>query len=342
MSGGARQDKKFATGLVALWYKTPKWVNFELLRIKIMKLTTSKALKGIVAAAAMTATMMSTVAYADSIRIAYTGYSTDQPFWVGVGEAAKNKAAELGVEFIDLTATQADAAAQKDAVDRAINMGVDGIIIGSVDNRAFGTSLDMAAKKGIPVVTVDTGIEHQHVGSLVQTDNLAAASVAGGYIVSQVAEGSVLILGGSAGHQTGNARRDGVKNAAEAAGLEVIFVICDWAEACGYETTINRLQSNPSIKAIFAASDPMALAAVSAAKELGRIDDVVIVGFDGNPGNLESIAAGEQSADIKQDNTSMGAMSVANLIGLIKGEKVAAFTPIDGILITSENVNDYR
>jgi ribose transport system substrate-binding protein len=307
-----------------------------------MKLKTTKIFKRIALAAAMAATVMSTTTFAADLRIAYTGYSTDQPFWVGVGQAAKDKAAELGVEFVDLTATQADAAAQKDAVDRAINMGVDGIIIGSVDNRAFGASLDRAQKKGIPVVTVDTAIDHKHIKSLVQTDNLAAAGIAGNYIVSQVKEGTVLILGGSAGHQTGNARRDGVKNAAQAAGLEVIFVICDWAEACGYDTTLNRLQSNPNIKAIFAASDPMALAAVSAAKELGRLKDVVIVGFDGNPGNLESIAAGEQSADIKQDNTSMGASSVANLVALIKGEEIATHTPIAGILITAKNVNEYR
>lgn len=303
-----------------------------------MKIKPTKLFKGMALAAAM----LSSVSFASELRIAYTGYSTDQPFWVGVGNAAKNKAADLGVEFLDLTATQADAAAQKDAVDRAINMGVDGIIIGSVDNRAFGASLDRAAKKGIPVVTVDTAIDHDHVKSLVQTDNLAAAGLAGKYIVSQVKEGAVLILGGSAGHQTGNARRDGVKKAAEAAGLEVIFVICDWAEACGYETTINRLQANKKIKAIFAASDPMALAAVSAAKELGRLKDVVIVGFDGNPGNLESITADEQSADIKQDNVTMGAKSVANLVSLIKGEKVAELTPIDGILITKENVAQYR
>jgi len=118
----------------------------------------------------------------------------------------------------------------------------------------------MAAKKGIPVVTVDTAIDHEHIKSLVQTDNLAAASLAVDYIVCQVKESSVLILGGSAGYQTDNARHDGVKTAAQAAGLEVIFVICDWAEACGYETTINCLRSNPDIKVIFSASDPMALA----------------------------------------------------------------------------------
>ncbi len=306
-----------------------------------MHITLSNLTRMAAGVAFAAATFMGSTALAKDITIAYTGYSTDQPFWVGVGDAAAAQAKELNVEFVDLTATQADAAAQKDAVDRAINMGVDGIIIGSVDNRAFGESLDRAKAKGIPVVAVDTGIDHDHISSLVQTDNLAAAGIAGKYIADNVDKGTVLILGGSAGHQTGNARRDGVKAAAEAAGLEVIFQICDWQEACGYDTTINFLQSNPNIKAIFAASDPMALAAVSAAKELGKLDGLVIVGFDGNPGNLKSIAAGEQKADIKQDNVEMGQESVKNIVNVVNGQSVEKFIPIDGILITSDNVADY-
>ncbi|WP_299732575.1 sugar ABC transporter substrate-binding protein [uncultured Tateyamaria sp.] len=302
---------------------------------------TLKTLKTVVATAALTATL-SGPALAENLRIAYTGYSTDNTFWIGVANSAAAKAEEMGVELLDLTASSPDAAAQKDAVDRAITMGVDGIIIGSVDNRAFDASLDNAKRKGIPVVAVDTGIEHEHVASLVQTDNLAAAGIAGEYIVGQLDKGTVLILGGSAGHQTGNARRDGVKTAAEAAGHEVIFQICDWQDACAYETTVNFLQSNPDIKAIFSAWDPGALAAVSAATELGKMDDLVIVGFDGNPANLVSIEAGEQAATIKQDNVRMGAEAVENLVGLIKGEEVPAFTPIDGILITSDNVADFK
>lgn len=298
-------------------------------------------IKGFAAAAAVSVAMTASAISAD-LRIAYTGYSTDNTFWIGVAKSAAAAADQMGVEFIDLTASSPDAAAQKDAVDRAINMGVDGIIIGSVDNRAFDASLDMAKSKNIPVVAVDTGIEHDHVASLVQTDNLAAAGIAGKYIVDTMKKGTVLILGGSAGHQTGNARRDGVKNAAEAAGHEVIFQICDWKDSCAYETTVNFLQSNPDITAIFSAWDPGALAAVSAAKELGKIDDLVIVGFDGNPANLVSIDEGEQAATIKQDNTRMGAESIANILGLIKGEEVAKFTPIDGILITKENVADFK
>jgi ribose transport system substrate-binding protein len=293
--------------------------------------------------AAATAIGLASAAYADDLKIAYTGYSTDNTFWIGVAKAAAGEAEAQGIEFIDMTASSPDSAAQKDAVDRAIDMGVDGIIIGSVDNRAFDASLDNAASKGIPVVAVDTGIDHSHVSSLVQTDNLAAAGIAGDYIVEQLGgEGSVLILGGSAGHQTGNARRDGVLTAAEAAGHEVIFHICDWQDACAFETTTNFLQSNPDIKAIFSAWDPGALAAVSASQAQGKLGDLVIVGFDGNPANLVAISEGEQSATIKQNNTRMGIESVQNLVNIINGETAPAIVPIDGILITADNVAEFQ
>lgn len=299
-------------------------------------------LKTTVMAAAMAVGLSGTSAASD-LRIAYTGYSTDNTFWIGVANAAADEAGKQGVEFIDMTASSPDSGAQKDAVDRAIDMGVDGIIIGSVDNRAFDSSLDKAASKGIPVVAVDTAIDHSHVSSLIQTDNLAAASIAGSYIVDQLGgDGTVLILGGSAGHQTGNARRDGVKNAAEAAGHEVIFQICDWKDACAFETTTNFLQSNPDIKAVFSAWDPGALAAVSASKALSKLDGLVVVGFDGNPANLVSIEEGEQAATIKQDNTRMGIESVQNLLNIINGEAAPALVPIDGILITADNVADFK
>lgn len=281
------------------------------------------------------------LASAQDITIAFTGYATDQPFWIGVDNAAKAEAEAQGVKFIDLTATQADAAAQKDAVDRAIGLGVDGIIIGAVDNRGFDDTLAKAEAAGIPVVTVDTAIEHPWIKSLVQTDNLAAAGLAGKYIVEHAKPGTVLILGGSEGHQTGNARRDGVMTAAEAAGFKVIFQICDWKDDCAYETTLTQTKANPDITAIFSAWDPGALAAVSAAKENGKLQDLVIVGFDGNPGNLASIQAGEQTATVKQDNIRMGQESVRNLLAIIKGETVAPFTGIDGILIDKANVAEF-
>lgn len=273
--------------------------------------------------------------------IAYSGYPTSQPFWAGVNAAVKAEAEKNGVTLLDLTTPEADAAAQKDAIDTAINQGVDGIIIGAVDTRGLDDTLAKAAAKNIPVVAVDSGIDNAAVKSLVQTDNLSAAGLAGDYIVKHAKKGTVLILGGTEGHQTGNARRDGVMKAAEAAGFKVIFQICDWKDDCAYEQTLTQTKSNPDITAIFSAWDPGALAAVSAAKEAGKLADLVIVGFDGNPGNLESIKAGEQTGTVKQDNARMGVEGVQNILKLIKGEAVPALSPIDGIMIDKSNVDQF-
>jgi ABC-type sugar transport system substrate-binding protein len=147
------------------------------------------------------------------ITIAYTGFPGGQtPFWAQMTEYVKQEAAAEGVDLIDLSPTEADAAQQKASVDNAINRGVQGIIIGSIDNRAFGESLRRAQAKHIVVVAVDTAIDDPAVTALAQTDNLASARVMGQYIVDHVpTKGKVLILGGTLGHQTGDLPRGGLE-----------------------------------------------------------------------------------------------------------------------------------
>lgn len=294
---------------------------------------------------AITAAFATTLAYASSasaVTIAYSGYpGAISAFWASVTDAVKAEAAKEGITLLDLTTPEADAAAQKNAIDTAISQGVDGLIIGAVDNRGFDDTLNTAKEKGIPVVAIDTGIDHEWVKSLVQTDNLAAAGVAGKYLVDHAKKGTVLILGGSEGHQTGNARRDGVKAAVEAAGFTTIFQICDWKDDCAYDQALVQTKANPDITAIFAAWDGGALAAENAVKENGKGADIVVVGFDGSPANYESIKAGEQAATVKQDSVAMGTQGVQNVVALVNGKEVPAVTPIAGILIDKSNVADF-
>jgi len=277
----------------------------------------------------------------DQITIAYIGATKSMAFWNTLGKEAANRADELGVKFIDLTPPELTASEQKKAMDNVILQGVDGIIIGAADNRAFGESLDKAKAAGIPVVAVDTGIEHEQVKSLVQTDNLASAGLAGQYIVDNMDPGKILIIGGTVGHQTGNARRDGVMQVAEANGVEAIFRACDWDDTKAFETTQNELGANPDITAIFACWDPGAMSVKAAVKDKGLLDKVVIVGFDGNPANLKAVKAGEIEAEIKQDNVLMGRKSVEILVDIINGKPVEEFYPINGFVIDASNVDEY-
>ena len=116
------------------------------------------------------------------ITIAYTGFATSNDFWNTLGKAAAEEAKAQGVKFVDLTTESPDAAAQKAAVDTIITQKPSALILGSVDNRVWGETIEKAKAAGIPVLAVDTAIDNPYVSSLIQTDNLAAAGLAGDYI----------------------------------------------------------------------------------------------------------------------------------------------------------------
>ena len=274
------------------------------------------------------------------ITIAYSGYPGGlTPFWAQMAQYVKEEADALGVTLLDLSPTQADAAQQKDSVDNAINRGVQGIIIGAIDNRAFGESLKKAAEKKIVCVAVDTAIDDPQITALAQTDNLSSARLMGQYIVDHTpAKGKVLILGGTLGHQTGDARRDGVKQVVEANGFEVVFRACDWDAAKALETATNELAANSDIVAVFGAWDPGALAGLAAVKQRGLLGKVQVYGFDGLPPALKSVQDGELAATVKQDNRQMAQVIVRNVVAQIKGEQGVKKLLIDGIVIDKDNV----
>ena len=278
----------------------------------------------------------------DALTIAFSGFSLTNEFWLTLSRAAEARADELGIEFLNVTSEVQDAEAQKAAVDTAITQGVDAIIIGAADSRGWDDTLSKAEEAGIPVVTVDTAIENPYVSSLIQTDNLAAARLAGDYIVEQTGgEGTILVMGGSVGHQTGDARKQGVEEQALAAGIEVIGEWSDWNETVSAEVTQNTLTAYPDLKAVFVAFDPGAVAAMSVIKQKDLLDQITLVGFDGLPVALKAIAAGEMEATVRQDPERMGAEGIDLALKVINGEEVPDFTPIDGILITADNVADF-
>jgi ribose transport system substrate-binding protein len=278
----------------------------------------------------------------DAVTIAFSGFSSTNEFWLTLARAAEAKADEMGVEFVNLTTEVQDAEAQKAAVDTAITQGVDAIIVGAADSRGWDDSFNKAQEAGIPIITVDTGIDHPWVSTLIQTDNLAAARATGDYIVEQTGgQGKALVLGGSVGHQTGDARKQGVEEQLLAAGMEVIGDWSDWDENKSADLTQNALTANPDINVVFVAFDPGAVAALSVIKQKDMLDQVILVGFDGLPVALKAIKAGEMEASMAQDPARMGAEGLELAVKVVQGEEVPEFIPIDGVLITADNVDQF-
>jgi ribose transport system substrate-binding protein len=274
--------------------------------------------------------------------IAFSGFAMTNEFWLTLERAAEAEAKALGVKFINLTTEVQDADAQKRAVDNAITQKVDGIIIGATDSRGWDDTLAKAKAAGIVAIAVDTAIENDYIASLIQTDNLSAAGLAGDYLCKLAAgSGKALVLGGSVGHQTGDARKKGVEDKLKACGVTVIGDYSNWDENKSAELAQNTLTANPDLKAIFVAFDPGAVAALSVVKQKNLLGKVAVVGFDAIPVALKAIQAGEMNATVRQDPARMGKEGVDLIVKVIQGEKVEKKTLIPGLLITKDNVAQF-
>jgi ABC-type sugar transport system substrate-binding protein len=276
------------------------------------------------------------------ITIAYTGFATSNDFWNTLGKSAAEEAKAKGVKFIDLTTETQDAGAQKAAVDNVITQKPSAIIIGSVDNRVWKDSIEKAKAAGIPILAVDTAIDDPYISSLIQTDNLSAAGLAGDFICQQTGgKGTVLVIGGSVGHQTGDARKKGVEDKTKACGMTVIGDWGDWSEEKDVSIAQNTLAANPDLNAIFVAHDGGAAAVSAVIKQKGLTGKVLVVGFDALPVMLKAIKAGEGTGTVKQDNVRMGKEIVDNAIAIINGQPIEKLILIPGIMVDKTNVDQY-
>ena len=263
-------------------------------------------------------------------------------FWLTLARAAEAKAEELGVEFINVTTEVQDAEAQKAAVDTAITQGVDAIIVGAADSRGWDDSFNKAKEAGIPIITVDTGIEHDWVSTLIQTDNLAAARAAGKWIAEQTGgEGKALVMGGSVGHETGEARKNGVEEELIAAGMEVIGDWSDWDENKSAEITQNVLTANPDVVVVFVAFDP---GAVAASRSSSRRASSTRSRWSAStacrwPSRPSRPARWQPPWPRTRPAWAARAWNWPSRSSM--GEEVPKFIPIDGVLITIDNVDEF-
>jgi len=281
---------------------------------------------------------------AETILLSMKGPGAGNPFWALVEKGAREKAKELGVDLVVLAPPQeSDIMSQIAQIEDQMTKGVDGIALAPTDPDALAPIVDEALAEGTKVVFVDTNGKNKGV-TFIGTNNEMGAKLAADYICKNVPKGSdVAILQGIIVQSTGRFRADGSHKGLTECGLNIVAEQPgDWDRAKGQAVMENILVGNPNIKAVFASNDNMALGAAEALKQAAVLDKVLLVGFDANPDAAVSILAGEMSASVAQNPYNMGALSVENLMKLIKGEKLAPVIDTGTVLVTKENAANYK
>ncbi|MER7728104.1 LacI family DNA-binding transcriptional regulator [Streptomyces sp. NPDC096323] len=170
--------------------------------------------------------------------------------------------------------------------------GIAGAVTSLLEQGVDGIAISEPVDEGEVSVNVDVPVLFLGAPPVFTAPKVVAASV-GSDILAQAATDHLLGLGHDtvhhlAGPQRWYAARDrlqGWRTALEQRGRVAPPVVQgDWSAASGYAAG-RELAGDPSVTAVFAAGDDMAIGLIHALVEAGRRvpDDISVVGFDDNP-----------------------------------------------------------
>lgn len=271
--------------------------------------------------------------------IALVMKTLNNPFFIEMQRGAEQAAREAGVTLLVQAADrEVDVERQMQIIENLIQRQVDALCITPSGSREIVPVIVKANQAGIPVLVVDTRPDEAalaaaggNIATFIGSDNYDGGRLAGEFIVGKLGgRGAVAVLEGIPGHETGDSRLRGFRDAiAKAPALTIVASQpANWEREQGFNVFQNILQANPQINALFACNDLMALGAVEAIAAAGKTGQILVVGFDAQPEARAAIKQGAMAATVAQFADRMGALAVANAVKLLRGESIEAFTPV--------------
>jgi galactofuranose transport system substrate-binding protein len=255
-------------------------------------------------------------------------------------EAANHK--EVRVIFTDAAQNSQK---QIHDVEKLMKQGIDLLIISPNEAKPL-TPIVQSVYRKIPVIVVDREIESNDYTMFIGADNRLIGREAGKFInhLLGLKGGNVLEITGLPGSTPAQERSEGFREAISLnSNIHIVkSIAADWLRDKAEDLMKEDLRKWPSIDAIFAQNDPMALGAYKAANELGR-KGIKFVGIDGLPGKwggLQLVSQNILQATFIYPTGGTEAMKYSLRI-LNHESDLPKHVMLNSIKVTEDNIDDF-
>lgn len=269
------------------------------------------------------------------------------PYWFTEGEVAKATAESLGYEA-NVSAHKGDTNTESTLIDTAITNKSVAIILDPANADGSIGAVKKAVDAGIPVFLVNAEINQEGLAKaqLVSNNAQGAALGAEQWISVMGDKGTYVELFGNPADNNAATRSNGYTTVISQYPdmVQVGKEVADWDRTKGYQKMQSLLQANPDITGVISGNDEMALGAIAALKEAGKLEGVKVGGFDGSPDAVAAVKAGEMAYTVLQPVAVFAAEAVKQADNFIKTGETGAATEkqlFDCLLITAENADKY-
>ncbi|MGM7668988.1 substrate-binding domain-containing protein [Microbacterium sp. A93] len=264
------------------------------------------------------------------------------PYWKTEGDVASAVAEELGYEAT-VGAHKGDANTENTLIDTAISNKSVAIILDPANADGSIAAVKKANAADIPVFLVNAEINETGLAKaqLVSNNAQGAALGAQEWVAAMGEAGEYVELFGAPADNNAQTRSNGFTTVISQYPelVQVGKEVADWDRTKGHDKMQSLLQANSDINGVMAGNDEMALGAIAALKEAGKLEGIVVGGFDGAPDAVEAVIAGEMAYTVLQPVAVFAEEAVVLADTFIRtGEAPAEEKQsFDCILITADN-----
>ncbi len=280
-------------------------------------------------------------------RVALVLKTLNHPYFLDMQRGAREAAGRLGVELVVQAAErELDVEKQVQIIENLVQAGVSALCVAPSGSREVVSAIAKANQAGIPVVVVDTRVDADAAAaaglklvSFIGSDNYQGGRIAGEFLVRESGgTAKVAILEGIPGHETGDSRLRGFRDAIAASpGIRVLASQpANWERDQGFTVFQNLLQAHRDLDTVFACNDLMALGALEAIAAAGRDGHIRVIGYDALDDARKAIAEGRMDASVAQSPEEMGRLAIETAVKAIRGEAVPAEQMVAITLVTRE------
>ncbi len=269
---------------------------------------------------------------AGPVSIAVIPKGTTNSYWQSVKQGADAAAAEenTGGEKVKIVwqgpEIETDFSQQINLVNTQVTSGVNAIVLAATNAESLDKPCKDAMAKGIPVVTIDSGIKSpENSVCYIATDNVKGGALAADALAKQIGEkGDVGVLMFAKGSSSSDDREKGFLD--EIKKFPNIHVVSnlstDSDTTKAVQVTTNMMTGHPSIVGLFGANEPGGVGAARALVTKGLDKKVKLVAYDASADEERDLKAGSIQALIVQDPFQMGYKGVKTALLAIRKQPI--------------------
>lgn len=283
----------------------------------------------------------------DDLKVGFVPAIYPHPYFLSMEDELNQKADEYGYDLLLQGSPEYSPEAQVPILESLLASNLDALILAPTDTKALNAVLAKYKAQNIPVFLVDAGItDPSLVVTTIQTDNYQGGVAAADALAEAIGEtGTVAVESFEPGSGAGAPRVKGFQDRMNEEYPNITVLEPQYGKndvSLSATQVSSYLIAHPDLAGVFGANTASANGAAQAIKTAKKQGEVVVVGYDAGPEEIDNLRNGLFDVTIAQHPAEEASLAMDAIYQYFSGDRDAIEAEVvTGVtVVTKANIDD--